>query len=110
MSKQVRDNITKQHVETGPALQIQAMRVDRGWSEAELAKRLGVSANVVKQLQRPGRVISLAMMVRVADVFDVALMVRFVPTLELLEYLASMTYDQLAPPSFDDDRLRRMAK
>ena len=59
--------------------QIRLLRKQRGWTQADLAERLGTTASVVSRIENPGYFgISLSMLHRLADAFDIALLVQFV--------------------------------
>jgi transcriptional regulator with XRE-family HTH domain len=52
-------------------LRIAILRVDKGWSQAELAKRIGVSASAVGMYEQGRREPSLALVVCLAQALDV---------------------------------------
>ena len=52
-------------------LRIALLRVERGWSQAELAKRIGVSASAVGMYEQGRREPSLSLLVVLAQVFGV---------------------------------------
>ena len=64
---------------TSIATQIKALRESRGWTQAELAERLETSGPVVSLLENPNskHPPTIQTLLRVAEVFDVALLVRF---------------------------------
>ena len=67
------------------AHQIRVLRLDRGWTQKDLAKALGTTQGVVSRLEDPnyGRV-SFKTMVDLARVFDVAPVLKFTSTISLL--------------------------
>ena len=69
-----------EHVRRGIAYQIRALRVQRGCSQGKLSKLLGKPQSVVCRLEDPsyGKV-SVQTLLEVANIYDVALEVRFVP-------------------------------
>jgi transcriptional regulator with XRE-family HTH domain len=86
------------------AAQIQAMREKRGWSQQELANKVGMGQARISLLENPNyQNLSLVTLKRIANVFDVALLVRFVPFSKLFEMLDSETEDTLSVPSFEDE-------
>ena len=96
-----------EHNRTGIAVQIRAMREERGWTQAELGERAGgIAQERISQLEDLdyGR-FSLKTLERLALPFDVALFVRFVPFSSLVDWVTSLSPADLAVPSFDDDRL-----
>lgn len=84
--------------------QIRAMRSDRQWSQADLASEANTAQSTISQLEDPdyGRQ-SLTTLRRLAAVFDVGLVVRFVPFSEIAKWAATSTNDDLHVPSFADD-------
>ena len=52
-------------------LRIAILRVEKGWSQAELAKRIGVSASAVGMYEQGRREPSLALLVCLAQEFGV---------------------------------------
>lgn len=72
-------------VVTGIAHQIRVIRQERGWSQKELAKRLGTTQAAVSRLEDPsyGRP-SIKTLLEVSRVFDVGLQVRFVSVVKML--------------------------
>lgn len=56
-------------VETSPAEMIVANRELRAWSQAELAKRLGVLPNTLCAMENGRRAVSRAMAVKLGEVF-----------------------------------------
>ena len=52
-------------------LRIALLRVEKGWSQAELAKRIGVSASAVGMYEQGRREPSLSLVVCLAQALDV---------------------------------------
>lgn len=67
----------------GLARQIRGMRRSRGWSQKELADRLGTTQPRVALLEQWCGNVSIKTLQRIACVFDVALEIRFVSWGEL---------------------------
>ena len=89
---------------TGLAFQIRLMREDRGWTKEELARRIDKRLETISQWENPnyGRY-TLKTLTELANAYDVALIVRFAAFSELVDLLASLTPERLAPPAFDKD-------
>ncbi|MGB9381984.1 helix-turn-helix domain-containing protein [Candidatus Binatus sp.] len=86
------------------AAQIQAMREKREWSQQMLAEKVGMGQARISLLENPNyEGLSLNTLKRIANVFDVALVVRFVPFSKLFVMLGNETQETLAVPSFEDE-------
>jgi transcriptional regulator with XRE-family HTH domain len=91
-------------VGTGLAFQIRLLREARGWTQEQLAQKMGKRQETICQWENPnyGRY-TLKTLGELAAAFDVALLVRFAPFGELVEWSISLTPERLAPPCFDDE-------
>jgi transcriptional regulator with XRE-family HTH domain len=103
-SKKFRDAFVSSRVSNTLALQIRAMRDERGWSQAHLAKLLGTSQNAVYRLESPqyGRY-NITTLKRLASIFDVGLAVWFVPFSKLVDRVTHLSTEDILVPSFEDD-------
>ena len=92
-------------IATTLAVQIKSLREAKEWTQAELARRAEKEQLTISQLEDPnyGRY-SLTTLKKLANTFDVALIVRFVPFSELVDWLANLTPDKLAPASYPEDQ------
>jgi transcriptional regulator with XRE-family HTH domain len=95
----------------GIAYQIKATRNKRGLSQDDLAKTVGMSQNNISRLESPeyGKH-TVSSLKRIADAMDVALVVRFVPFSQYVDWLSATPYldegirpEALAVPSFDEE-------
>ena len=59
------------------ALQFRSMRNERGWSQAETAKRVGVSQQQIAKLEDPDANPTIGTIMKVAEAFDMRLLVTF---------------------------------
>lgn len=91
------------------AFQIRAMRADREWSQGELAQRTEMNQNMIYRLENPsyGRP-TLSTLKRIAAAFDVALIVRFIPFKNLVNWISGTSFtdsglspETMAVQSFD---------
>lgn len=88
----------------GLAEQIREMRLNRGWTQAELAASSGKVQETISQLENPNYgSYTLKTLDRLAEAFDVALIVRFAPFSELAAWMANLSPDDLAVPDFEHD-------
>ncbi|MGH8071334.1 MAG: helix-turn-helix transcriptional regulator [Candidatus Entotheonellia bacterium] len=103
-SKKFRDAFVSSRVSNTLALQIRAMRQERGWSQAYLAELLGTSQNAVWRLESPqyGKY-STTTLKRLASIFDVGLAVWLVPFSKLVDRVTHLSTDDILVPSFDND-------
>lgn len=86
------------------AMQIRLTREQRGWTQAELGERAGMAQVRVSLLEDPDNAgMTLRTLKRLAKAFDVALVVRFAPFSELVEWTTELSFDDLAPESFTKD-------
>lgn len=83
------------------AQQIRSMRAERGWSQGELAKRMGKPQSVVSRIENPsyGR-LTVQTMLEVAEVFDVALFVRFMSFPKFIRASADLSDKAVSPESY----------
>ena len=92
------------HVGTGLAFQLRMLREDRGWSQGDVAAKTDRKQPAISQLENPeyGRY-SLSTLKSMAAVYDVALLVRFVPFGDLYEWTAGLSPERLTPLSYDGE-------
>jgi transcriptional regulator with XRE-family HTH domain len=86
------------------AAQIRAMREKEGWSQEDLAQKVGMGQARISLLENPNyQNLSLQTLKRIANVFDVALVVRFEPFSRLFTILDNETSTTLAVRSFTEE-------
>jgi transcriptional regulator with XRE-family HTH domain len=86
------------------AAQIRAMRERRRMSQQELAEEVGMGQARISLLENPNyQGLSLATLKRIANAFDVALVVRFEPFSKLFKIIDSETEASLAPRGFAEE-------
>ncbi len=108
--KEYRDAFVAENISTGIALQIRAMRMARGWSQEELARRAGKKQEVISKLENPDYgSYTLKTLKDLASAFDVALTVEFAPFSELVDRFVNVSREDLEVPSFDHDRALQAA-
>lgn len=94
------------HAKDTIAFQLRRLRKSMEWEQRDVAERLG-NANLqpmISRYENPdyGRY-SISTLLELASVFDVALVVRFAPFSELVEWDWSSDAATLCPASFEDD-------
>lgn len=102
--KNFRDSFVFARVDGKTAFQIRYLRENAGWTQAELARRLGTSQNSVWRLESPnyGKA-SLSTLKRLASIFDVALEVRFLRFSQLVDDVINQSTDSVTVDSYDRD-------
>lgn len=102
--KDYRDIVVSEEIYTGLPFQIRTMRKDRGWTQAELANRAGMTQEAVSRAESLNyQRFAISTLQRLASAFDVALTVRFEPYSELACRMAHLSPEDLAIPGFDQD-------
>ncbi|MGH9790429.1 MAG: helix-turn-helix domain-containing protein [Candidatus Acidiferrales bacterium] len=91
--------------------QTRALRDREGWSQEKLASKVGMTQNQISRLENPsyGKA-TITTLKRIAAVFDVALVVRFVPFSQLADWVSGtpfvdpgLSMESLAVPSFSQE-------
>lgn len=89
------------------------MRAQEGWTQGELAEKLQTNQNAVHRLESPfyGKQ-TLSTLQKVAYAFDTAVVVRFVPFSQIVDWVTGTPFtdmglssESLAARSFEDDGL-----
>ncbi len=93
-----------EHIRRGIAYQIRALRDQRKWKQGTFAKMLGKPQSVVCRLEDPdyGKV-TIQTLLEVANVFDVALEVRFVSYSSFICNTRDVSIGSMRVPEFKDD-------
>lgn len=104
--KEYRDAFAVEHIDTGIPFQIRTLREqkDRKLTQKELGIRAGMAQETISRIEDPnyGK-LTLKTLKRLASVFDVALMVKFIPFSELVEWELRLTPNSLDAVSFEND-------
>lgn len=98
-----RDAYTSSSVDVGVAFQIRALREKKEWSQAQLAEKSNMKQERISVLENPSYTPSLSTLEKLANAFDVGLMVRFVPFSDLVKWDINLSSEVLEVPSFDED-------
>src|SRR5205807_1878719 len=105
---QARARFVESHLNKGLSFQIRGLRDREGWNQQTLAEKLGSNQNAVSRLENPnyGRA-TITTLKKTAAAFDVALIVRFVPFSQLIDWVSGIPFvdpglnpDTLEVPSF----------
>jgi transcriptional regulator with XRE-family HTH domain len=80
------------------------MRESRGWTQTMLAERLGTTQNAISRLENPkSSPATIPTLRRIAETFDVALIVKFAPFSEFVDSLSNMTERSVSVPAYDSE-------
>ncbi len=103
-SRAARDAYVRAEVTTAVAHQIRALRVQRGWSQKELADQLNTSQAVVSRLEDPsyGR-LSLNTLFDLSHAFDTGLSVCFESLVTMLQKTYRPSAEHRLVPRFDEE-------
>lgn len=104
-NKEFREAYVRAMIEHGLAHQIRTLRTSRGWSQEQLAEKVGAkSQSVISRLEDPsyGRH-TLQTLEKLGDAFDVALLVKFVSFNRLLTETEDLTPGALDVVGFNDE-------
>ena len=88
----------------GISNQIRVLRQQRGWTQSDLAEKLGTSQGVVSRLEDPsyGRY-SFKTLLNLGSIFDIALFVRFLPFSQAVPATWDTRREKLEAESFDEE-------
>jgi transcriptional regulator with XRE-family HTH domain len=100
------------HVSKTLAFQIRSLREKEEWSQQTLAEKIGSNQNAIYRAENPnyGKQ-TITTLKKIAAAFDVALIVRFVPFGELVDWVSGtprtikgLTTEALTVPSFEEEK------
>ena len=110
-SRETRARFLDSNLSKELAFQLRQLRDNKGWSQPELAKMTDTSQNAISRLENPnyGKA-TLTTLKKLAGIYDVGLVVRFVPFSQLLNWESGTPYIErgLSPsaidvPSFEEE-------
>ena len=109
--KPYRDTFVAAHLSTNIAAQIQTIREQRGWTKKQLAQKAGMSPSRITVMEDPSyEKFTLTTLKRLASAFDVALIARFSPFSDLVDWVAELSPEKLETPEFKRDALSYLDK
>ena len=99
-----RDAYRQAEVVTALAHQVRAIRDQRGWTQRELAAKLGTSQSNIARLEDPsyGK-LSLSTLLDLARVFDAGLQVKFVSLVDMLNETFHPNPSTRQVPAFEEE-------
>ena len=103
-----RKQFIDEHINVGIAFQIRSLRNRQNLTQANLAELLGVKQPLISEWENPnyGKY-TLGTLKDLAKVFDVGLLVRFLPFSTLVDWTVDLTSDAIAPPNFHEEQSHR---
>lgn len=103
--KSFRDDWWPRQMSAALSMQIREMRLARGWSQQELARRSGIAQGQISRLESGLHDGTITTYQRLARVFDCAFMIRFCSHSEGLAWILAVTVDgaSMVPASYDED-------
>lgn len=94
-------NFVRQRTAAHIAMQLRAMREDRGWSQSDVSAKSGIAQPVLSRCEKIGYgKYTVTTLLRLAEVFDVALDVSFVSYGELWKRERKLANEPLVPKGF----------
>jgi transcriptional regulator with XRE-family HTH domain len=105
--KSYRDAFISDEIDVGLPMQLRLMRESRGWKQGEVAEKMGTQQPRLSLMEKPGYGnFSLNTLKKAASVFDVGLIVSFVPFSEMIDFTEAISNKRLAIPGFVDEYTR----
>lgn len=103
--KETRELFAEEHISTGLPFQIHGLREKLGLTQAELARRAGMAQERISVLEDPNYefVPKIPTLIKLANVFDVPLIVKFGSWSELFNWETNLSPEMLAPKTFEEE-------
>jgi transcriptional regulator with XRE-family HTH domain len=99
-----REAFISEEIDTGIPMQIRAMREKRGWNQKYIAEKMDTKQPRFSLMEKPGYGnFSLNTLKRLASIFNVGLIVSFVPFSEMIDFVEGFSRKRLEIPSFGDE-------
>jgi transcriptional regulator with XRE-family HTH domain len=99
-----RSEFVSSEIDMGIPMQLRAMREARGWKQSYVAEQTGTKQPRFSLMERPGYgKYSLNTLKKLASLFDVGLIVSFVPWGEMIDFAESLSRRRLSILSFKDE-------
>ena len=101
-----REAFISEEIDTGIPMQLRAMREKRGWNQKYIAEKMDTKQPRFSLMEKPGYGnFSLNTLKRLASIFNVGLIVSFVPFSEMIDFVEGFSRKRLEIPSFSDEYL-----
>lgn len=99
-----RDAFISEEIDIGLPMQLRAMREARGWNQKYVATKMDTKQPRFSLMEKPGYGnFSLNTLKRLASIFNVGLIVSFVPYSEMIDFVEGFGPKRLSIPSFADE-------
>jgi transcriptional regulator with XRE-family HTH domain len=99
-----REAFISEEIDTGIPMQLRAMREKRGWNQKYIAEKMDTKQPRFSLMEKPGYGnFSLNTLKRLASIFNVGLIVSFVPFSEMIDFVEGFGPKRLEVPSFADE-------
>ena len=99
-----RDAFISEEIDTGLPMQLRAMRESRGWNQKYVAAKMDTKQPRFSLMEKPGYGnFSLNTLKKLASIFNVGLIVSFVPFSEMIDFVEGFGPKRLEVPSFGDE-------
>jgi len=104
-NKEYREAFVSSNIYVGIAFQIRTLRKQRNYTQKKLAEISGMKQERISilELENPSNTPTLSTLKKLANAFDVGLIVRFVPISEILEWQLNLSPESLEVADFNDD-------
>jgi transcriptional regulator with XRE-family HTH domain len=95
--KTYRDAFVSDEIDVGLPMQLRSMREARGWKQKDVAEKTGTKQSRFSLMEKPGYGrFSLNTLKKIASIFDVGLIVSFVPYSEMIDFVNALSNRRLA--------------
>ena len=102
-----RNEFVSSEIDVGLPMQIRAMREKRQWSQSFVAEKTGTKQPRFSLMEKPGYgSFSLSTLKKLAALFDVGLIVSFVPWGEMIDFVQSLSSRRLDIVPFSEEARR----
>jgi transcriptional regulator with XRE-family HTH domain len=99
-----RDAFISEEIDVGLPMQLRAMRDARGWKQKYVAEKMETKQPRFSLMEKPGYGnFSINTLKKLASIFNVGLIVSFVPYSEMIEFVEGFSRKRLEIPSFGDE-------
>jgi transcriptional regulator with XRE-family HTH domain len=99
-----REAFISEEIDTGIPMQLRAMREKRGWNQKYIAEKMDTKQPRFSLMEKSGYGnFSLNTLKKLASIFNVGLIVSFVPFSEMIDFVEGFSPKRLEIPSFGDE-------